>query len=625
MNADTLLRIEDHFCGAGGNTTGAKGVEGVEVVHAANHSHVAIATHSTNYPEVEHTLGDIPTLDPRRHSPPADVLITSPECREHSYAKGRAKDDPSLFDPVGDQTAERSRSTMDEVPRWAEIKRYQAVIVENVPQIVHWCEPRRSGHRRKCRCGVTFRGWLRDMTNLGYQHRKVYLNSGFFPPVPQSRDRVYIVFWRRGQRTPALDYFPPCWCESCGRVVPGVQTPKAHLQKPDAVRLAWGPHDTVWGRYGEQYYYACAECAKRANPAITPAAYAIEWWREAVPIGEREQHGMPPLRSGTIARIKRGLARLPERPLVVPLDYLTQPASRRARDVVDPLATITGQHRSALVVQVAGNLGRLHKDGTIERDSAMKAWPVSEQLRTISTTIDRALVAQHPVGDLIEGKDHDEIVRAEIVPEPGPVTTARSPDELLNTLEATQAAEVVEFGSPLVVPYRANTRIARGDQDQLHTITAVGNQHYVLNHPDGQLRLITANYGSPDGPASKQGWLRCADERTLGSITTADSHAVVTLRGEGQVRHAAGEPMPTCATVEQHTLVGVPQPVAVEQCSFRMFEPSEVGRGMVMHLNAHGKPYIVHGTRRQQVNQYGNAVTPPVMTWLVTQLRNALA
>jgi DNA (cytosine-5)-methyltransferase 1 len=407
--------------------------------------------------------------------------------------------------------------------------------------------------------------------------------------------------------------------------VPGVQTPKAHLQKPDAVRLAWGPHDTVWGRYGEQYYYACAECAKRANPAITPAAYAIEWWREAVPIGEREQHGMPPLRSGTIARIKRGLARLPERPLVVPLDYLTQPASRSARDVVDPLATITGQHRSALVVQVAGNLDRLHKDGTIERDSAMKAWPVREQLRTISTTIDRALVAQHPVGDLIEGKDHDEIVRAEIVPEPGPVTTARSPDELLNTLEATQAAEVVEFGSPLVVPYRANTRIARGDQDQLHTITAVGNQHYVLNHPDGQLRLITANYGSPDGPASKQGWLRCADERTLGSITTADSHAVVTLRGEGQVRHAAGEPMPTCATVEQHTLVGVPQPVAVEQCSFRMFEPSEVGRGMVMHLNAHGKPYIVHGTRRQQVNQYGNAVTPPVMTWLVTQLRNALA
>jgi DNA (cytosine-5)-methyltransferase 1 len=622
MNADTLLRIEDHFCGAGGNTTGAKTVEGVEVVHAANHSRVAIATHETNNPEVEHTLGDIPTLDPRRHSPPADVLITSPECKEHSYAKGREKDDPSLFDPTGDQTAERSRSTMDEVPRWAEIKRYQAVIVENVPQIVHWCEPRRSGHRRECRCGVSFRSWLRDMTNLGYEHRKVYLNSGFFPPVPQSRDRIYIVFWRRGQRIPELDYHPACWCESCGHVVPGVQASKAHLKKPDPVRLAWGPHDTVWGRYGEQYIYACIECAGRANPAFIPAGTAIEWWREAVPIGEREQHGMRPLEASTLARIRRGVERLPQRPMVVPLDYLTSPESRTARDVIDPLPTITAQHRSALVVQVAGNLGRMHPDGSIERHSPLKAWHIDEQLRTISTTLDRALVTAQPGS---EATACAEGVPGIIVPAGGPARKARTPSEPLNTILTRESSGIVQFDSPLVVPYRANTKIARAGSDQLHTITAEGNQHYLLDHPDGQQRFIMANYGSPGGPAGKQGWLRPADERPLGSITTADSHAVVTLRGEGQVRHTATEQMPTCATVEQHTLVGVPDSVAVENCTFRMFEPSEIARGMVMHINAHGNPYIVHGTRRQQVNQYGNAVTPPVMAWLVTSLRNSLA
>ncbi len=622
MNADTVMRIEDHFCGAGGSTTGAKGVEGVEVVHAANHSRVAISTHSTNYPEVEHTLGDIPTLDPRRHSPLADVLITSPECKEHSYAKGRPKDDPSLFDPTGDQTAERSRSTMDEVPRWAEIKRYQAVIVENVPQIVHWCEPRRSGHRRGCRCGVSFRGWLRDMTNLGYEHRKVYLNSGFFPPVPQSRDRIYIVFWRRGQRVPDLDYYPACWCESCGRVVPGVQAPKAHLKKPDPVRLAWGPHDTVWGRYGAQYIYACVECAQRANPAFIPAGTAIEWWREAVLIGEREEHGMRPLEPSTLARIRRGVERLPQRPMVVPLDYLTSPESRTARDVIDPLSTITAQHRTALVVQVAGNLGRMHPDGSIERHSPLKAWHIDEQLRTISTTLDRALVTAQPGS---EASACAEGVPGLIVPAGGPAREARTPSEPLNTILTRESSGIVKFGSPLVVPYRANTKIARADSDQLHTITAEGNQHYLLEHPDGQQRFIMANYGSPAGPASKQGWLRPADERPLGSITTADSHAVVTLRGDGQVRHAATEQMPTCATVEQHTLVAVPDSIAVENCTFRMFEPSEIARGMVMHINSHGDPYIVHGTRRQQVNQYGNAVTPPVMTWLITQLRNALA
>jgi DNA (cytosine-5)-methyltransferase 1 len=455
MNADTLLRIEDHFCGAGGNTTGAKTVEGVEVVHAANHSRVAIATHETNYPEVEHTLGDIPTLDPRRHSPPADVLITSPECKEHSYAKGREKDDPSLFDPTGDQTAERSRSTMDEVPRWAEIKRYQAVIVENVPQIVHWCEPRRSGHRRECRCGVSFRSWLRDMTNLGYEHRKVYLNSGFFPPVPQSRDRIYIVFWRRGQRIPELDYHPACWCESCGHVVPGVQAPKAHLKKPDPVRLAWGPHDTVWGRYGEQYIYACIECAGRANPAFIPAGTAIEWWREAVPIGEREQHGMRPLEASTLARIRRGVERLPQRPMVVPLDYLTSPESRTARDVIDPLPTITAQHRSALVVQVAGNLGRMHPDGSIERHSPPKAWHIDEQLRTISATLDRALVTAQPGS---EATACAEGVPGIIVPAGGPARKARTPSEPLNTILTRESSGIVQFDSPLVVPYRANTR-----------------------------------------------------------------------------------------------------------------------------------------------------------------------
>ncbi len=82
MKAEDLLEIEDHFCGAGGSTTGALLVDGVRVVRAANHSALAIATHSSNYPEVEHSLGDIPSMDPCR-GPKAAVLITTPECRAH--------------------------------------------------------------------------------------------------------------------------------------------------------------------------------------------------------------------------------------------------------------------------------------------------------------------------------------------------------------------------------------------------------------------------------------------------------------------------------------------------------------------------------------------------------------
>ena len=71
-----MLRIEDHFCGAGGNTTGALLVDDVEVVHAANHAPPAIATHSSNYPTVEHTCGDIPSMEPKRY--PTGFPIPAP-------------------------------------------------------------------------------------------------------------------------------------------------------------------------------------------------------------------------------------------------------------------------------------------------------------------------------------------------------------------------------------------------------------------------------------------------------------------------------------------------------------------------------------------------------------------
>lgn len=48
LRADEELLAEDHFCGAGGVTSGIRGVAGWRVVHAANHDPVCIATHSTN-------------------------------------------------------------------------------------------------------------------------------------------------------------------------------------------------------------------------------------------------------------------------------------------------------------------------------------------------------------------------------------------------------------------------------------------------------------------------------------------------------------------------------------------------------------------------------------------------
>jgi DNA (cytosine-5)-methyltransferase 1 len=43
-----------------------------------------------------------------------------------------------------------------------------------------------------------------------------------------------------------------------------------------------------------------------------------------------------------------------------------------------------------------------------------------------------------------------------------------------------------------------------------------------------------------------------------------------------------------------------------------MLQPDEVGRAM-----AFPESYVVLGTARQKVKQYGNAVTPPVMRMLL--------
>uniref|UniRef100_A0AAU8GLC2 DNA (cytosine-5-)-methyltransferase n=1 Tax=Mycobacterium phage Farewell TaxID=3158893 RepID=A0AAU8GLC2_9CAUD len=188
-----MLTLTDLFCGAGGSSTGAIEIPGVEVRVASNHWDLAVETHNTNHPDADHVCADLSQIDPRRF-PRTDILWASPECTNHSVAKGRKRVDsqPDLFGEVlPDAAAERSRATMWDVPRFAEAHRYQAVIVENVVDAWHW-QP--------------FQAWLMAMDSLGYEHHIVFLNSmhaqAFGPGAPQSRDRMYVVFWRRGNQRP---------------------------------------------------------------------------------------------------------------------------------------------------------------------------------------------------------------------------------------------------------------------------------------------------------------------------------------------------------------------------------------------------------------------------------------
>jgi DNA (cytosine-5)-methyltransferase 1 len=79
-----------------------------------------------------------------------------------------------------------------------------------------------------------------------------------------------------------------------------------------------------------------------------------------------------------------------------------------------------------------------------------------------------------------------------------------------------------------------------------------------------------------------------------------------------------GEPIGTLTGRDRYNLVEGPA-IAVEDCYFRMLEPHEIQAGM-----AFPAAYAVLGNKRERVRQLGQAVTPPVLRWIVARVVDSL-
>ncbi|MBO0830011.1 MAG: DNA cytosine methyltransferase [Streptosporangiales bacterium] len=413
------LTVTDLFCGAGGSSSGAEQVPGVRIRMAANHWALAVETHNRNLPHADHDTANISQADPRRY-PTTDLLWASPECTNHSQANGRKRVDatPDMFgETLPDEAADRSRATMWDVPRFAEHHRYKAVVVENVVDAAKW---------------VMWPAWLHAMQCLGYDHHVVYLNSmhaqALGLPAPQSRDRMYVVFWRTGDRRPDLEKWtrPRAYCWTCETWVTAVQ--------------AWKNPDRRWGRYRSQYVWRCPNVACRnavVEPAWLPAAAAIDWTLRGERIGDRAR----PLAAKTRARIEAGLAR----------------------------------YARPFTAEAAGN--------TYERPGYARAWPVDDVLRTLHTTPSKALVVP------VEGRDGKaaatvlEALRTQtarnetglLVPAGGTWNEAATPLHEVMRTRTTRDSEAVVV--PFIAELRGGSSDARPVDDPMATVTASGNHH----------------------------------------------------------------------------------------------------------------------------------------------------
>lgn len=176
----------DLFCGAGGTTTGAvQAFEalGYEVdITVVNHDPDSIATHMLNHPNATHLCTGVDNVEPRKlfKRGGLDVLHASPECTNHSKAKG------------GKPRDDQSRATAHCVMKWAEQVRPKIITIENVIEFEQWGPIGANGKPLKSGLGKTFQAMLEMLRSLLYKvevRRVVCANYGD----PTTRERLFII------------------------------------------------------------------------------------------------------------------------------------------------------------------------------------------------------------------------------------------------------------------------------------------------------------------------------------------------------------------------------------------------------------------------------------------------
>lgn len=157
----------DMFCGAGGSSAGAR-LAGVDVIHGIDAWDLAVRTFKDNFCDAK---ADIKELGPNSRPPRAfsrgdiDLLIASPECTNHSPAKGSV---PRI---------ESSRRTSNYVVNFARRLSPRWIVIENVIQLRNW---------------RGFNRFIRELNDISYHVSLQILDAADFG-VPQTRRRLFVL------------------------------------------------------------------------------------------------------------------------------------------------------------------------------------------------------------------------------------------------------------------------------------------------------------------------------------------------------------------------------------------------------------------------------------------------
>jgi DNA (cytosine-5)-methyltransferase 1 len=161
------IRALDMFCGAGGSSAGAR-LAGARIIRGIDSWDLATLTFKDNF-----TRALVETRELRPNSHPAsgmcegdiDLLLASPECSNHSPAKGSKP------------RSEQSRRTSHYVLNFAKRLKPRWIVLENVVQLRDW---------------KGYDPLLDELRRMGFHIRPQILNAVDFG-VPQTRRRLFVL------------------------------------------------------------------------------------------------------------------------------------------------------------------------------------------------------------------------------------------------------------------------------------------------------------------------------------------------------------------------------------------------------------------------------------------------
>ena len=444
--------IVDNFAGGGGASTGMELATGRVVDIAINHDPDAILMHRTNHPHTTHYQASVWDVDPVEvcRGRPVGLAWFSPDCKHFSKAKGGKPVDKNI------------RGLAWIVLRWAGTVRPRVIILENVEEFQTW-GPVRKGKPVKKLTGQTFRKWLDQLRNLGYDVEWRELVAADYG-APTTRKRFFLIARCDGR--------PIVWPTPTHAPADSPEV-KAGLRKP---------------------WRSAAEIIDWSLP--TPSIFDT---KESI----REKYNLAaqrPLRPNTMARVARGVDKFVIKTASPFLVVVNHSGEFRGQDPGEPLQTVTAKHGYGVAMPVMVAIGQT---GGGNRCRSVES-PTHTQVSKAEECVASPLLAPWTVTNTTNSTGH---------PVPEPVDTARTGggggqglDTPLLTVDASN-----RYGlSAVCLEKYYGTATGQGAGEPLHTITAKDHEGVVA-------ASLSKFYGGVVGAEMSQ---------PLPTVTSIDHNAV---------------------------------------------------------------------------------------------------